>query len=461
MAERADVIRNGEVARLIPVVADTSKEQRAASILLAALRGVFEFRQSMLGSLGVRVGKRAELEAWTEVVLRDEDKRPTGKRRRDRPDGLLRLDTGKKQWLALVEAKVGNACVDEDQLKDYLQQAKEYKIDAVITVTNQFVAMPSHHPVKVPKNLARNVELYHWSWMYVLTQATLLLEEGDVDSEDQAFMLSEVIRYFSHDTSGVTRFDSMNREWKEIVGKVKSGANLSKTTEEVENTVSSWHQEQRDLCLVMSRRLSRPAKLRLGRAHRTDPLKRLRDDAELLAKEHKLSCELEIPHAAAPLAVTADLDRRTITCAMRLTAPQDKKSTKARVNWLARQIRGVATDGMFVKAIRTGRAEDTQAGLAAVLEDPACLESTNTNSVPTAFEIFYMIDLAGKFSGSKVFIERLEQAVPHFYEQVGQKLRPWVAPPPRISRRDPADVDEAEVNAVGEQAEHVEESVKR
>ena len=146
---------------------------------------------------------------------------------------------------------------------------------------------------------------------------------------------------------------------------------------------------------------------------------------------------------------------------MRLTAPQDKKSTKARVNWLARQIRGVATDGMFVKAIRTGRAEDTQAGLAAVLEDPTCLESTNTNSVPTAFEIFYMIDLAGKFSGSKVFIERLEQAVPHFYEQVGQKLRPWVAPPPRIRQRDPADVDEAEVNAVGGQAEHAEEGEKR
>ena len=439
MSEWPVCVENGEVARLIPVVADTSKEERAAAILLAALRGVYEFRQAMLGSLGVRVGKRADLEAWSEVTLRDQAKKSSGNKKRDRPDGLLRLHTGKKQWYALIEAKIGNATVDEEQLKNYVQQAKDHKIDAVITVTNQFVAMPSHHPVKIPKNLAKSVELYHWSWMYVLTQATLLLEENVIDSEDQVFLLNEVVRYFSHDSSGVTRFDSMNREWKEVVGKVKSGATLSKSSEEVENTVSSWHQEQRDLCLVMSRRLSRSVKLRLARAHRTDPLVRLRDDSEMLAKEHKLTCEIEIPHAAAPLDVTADLDRRTITCGMRVSAPQDKKSTKARVNWLARQLQGAQPQGMYVKAIRTGRAPDTQAPLSDVLNDATCLEADNTNSVATAFEVFYMVDLAGKFSGSKVFIEQLEQAVPHYYEQAGQRLRAWVAPPPRIRTRDPAE----------------------
>ena len=81
-------MENGEVARLIPVVADTSKEQRAASILLAALRGIYEFRQAMLGSLGVRVGKRADLDAWTEVTLSDQAKKSSGKQKRDRPDGV-------------------------------------------------------------------------------------------------------------------------------------------------------------------------------------------------------------------------------------------------------------------------------------------------------------------------------------------------------------------------------------
>jgi hypothetical protein len=36
--------------------------------------------------------------------------------------------------------------------------------------------------------------------------------------------------------------------------------------------------------------------------------------------------------------IVADLNRRVITCEMTLDAPADKKSTKARVNWLTRQI---------------------------------------------------------------------------------------------------------------------------
>ncbi|WP_431024363.1 hypothetical protein [Halomonas sp. H5] len=447
--ERPDFVKRAEVARLIPVTADTNREQRAASILLAALRGVQEFRQLMLGSLGLRIGSRATLEAWTEVALEaDADAAKS-----DRPDGLIVLETGRKRWSALIEAKIGHAEIGEEQLKHYLQQAKKHKVDAVLTITNQFVAMPSHHPVKVPKTLLKGVELFHWSWMYAVTQATLLLESGEINSPDQRFLLEEVLRYLGHDSSGISRFDSMNREWKDLVGKVKSGAVLGKGTEEVENTVSSWHQEQRDLCLVMSRKLGRPVKLKLARAHRTDPVKRLKDDCEVLAKDKVLSCCLEVPDAAADLEVTADLTKRTIVCAMRLAAPQDKKRSTARVNWLARQLTKAEPESMFVKAVRPGRAEETQAPLAQVLEDAAALDSPATAVVPSAFEVFYMADLAHRFSGSKVFIEELEKAVPHFYEQVGQRLRAWVAPPPKLHRRDPVEekLDNEQENTEGGQ----------
>lgn len=82
--------------------------------------------------------------------------------------------------------------------------------------------------------------------MYAVTQATLLLEQNAIESADQHFILEEARRYLSHDSSGITRFTSMNKEWKDVVGKVKSGALLGKNTEEVQNTVSSWHQEQRE-----------------------------------------------------------------------------------------------------------------------------------------------------------------------------------------------------------------------
>jgi len=75
MSKLPEFVKTGEPARLIPVVADTNKEQRTASIILAAMRGVYEFRQAMLRSLGIRVGKRATLHAWTEVTLVNEEKK--------------------------------------------------------------------------------------------------------------------------------------------------------------------------------------------------------------------------------------------------------------------------------------------------------------------------------------------------------------------------------------------------
>ncbi|MAB25150.1 MULTISPECIES: hypothetical protein [Pseudomonas] len=446
--ERPEYVVQAEVARLIPVVADTNREQRAASIFLAALRGVYEFRQVMFASLGHRVSARARMGAWTEVALECDLDIP----KKDRPDGLVQLVTGSKQWAALIEAKIGSNEVGEEQLKRYLLQAKKNKIDAVITITNQFVALPNHHPVKIPKTLLKGVELYHWSWMYAVTQATLLLDSGDITSPDQRFILEEVLRYFSHDSSGATRFDSMNREWKEVVAKVKSGAVLSKSTEEVENTVSSWHQEQRDLCLVMSRKLGRQIKQKISKSHRNDPVQRLKDDCELLAKEHKLTCCLTIPDAAADLDITADLTKRTITCAMRLGAPQDKVRSSARVNWLIKQVSKANADGFYVKAIRPGRAEETQTPLATLLADGNALETLSTNVVPSAFEVFYMADLGARFSGAKVFIEELEKAVPHFYQEVGQKLRAWVAPPPKLQKRDPVEVLSIEDSEEAEQA---------
>lgn len=447
MLNLPDFVSRAEVARLIPVVAETSKEQRAASVLMAAFRGVHEFRKTMLGSLGLRVGTRAELQAWTEVVFQADPKVPKS----ERPDGLLVLSTGKKQWRALIEAKIGNAQIGEAQLTQYLKIAKDNKIDAVITLSNQFVALPNHHPIKLPKKCTRSVELYHWSWMYAVTQATLLLEQDAISDADQRFLLEEVLRYLSHDSSGITRFDSMNKEWKEVVGKVKSGATLGKTSEEVLNTVSSWHQEQRDLCLVMSRKLGEAVTLKLSNNHRTDPATRLKDDCQILANDKVLQCRLDVPNAATDIDVVADLTKRTITCGMKLGAPQDKKSTRARVNWLARQLAKAETAGIYVKALRPGRAEETQAPLATVLQDPDALDSQTTAVVPSAFEVFYMVDLAGRFSGSKVFIDELESAVPLFYEQVGQRLRAWVAPPPKISRRDPV-VEEHDADIGQEEA---------
>ncbi|MGP9767157.1 hypothetical protein ACT3UM_15695 [Halomonas sp. AOP13-D3-9] len=444
---RPDYTSQGKYARLIPTLADSKKEERATSILLAALMSVYEFRKAMLQSINLRVGARTKLEAWTEVVFKDETlvkkKGPD-----DRPDGLIVLDTGRKKWHALIEAKVGSEIVGEEQLLKYIKQAKEHGIDAVITITNQFVALPTHHPVSIPKKNLRSVEIFHWSWTYIVTMAQLLLTQDKIESQDQRFILHEVMKYLEDPSSGKTGFTSMNAEWKTVVQSAFNNSKLNKNSDEVLKTVSSWHQEQRELCLQMWPLVGEKVEVKLSRTHRNDPKQRLTDDCDKLASEQLLSSTIAIPNAAADLLVTVDITRKSITCSMRLEAPRDKKSSSAKINWLTRQLptseKGPA---IRVKAIRKGQAMDTDKPLEDVRQNPIILDAENTDSLPVYFEVFTSLDLGGKFSGNRVFIEHLEKIVPDFYRYAGQYLKAWVAPAPRVKHveEDPEEETEAQV----------------
>jgi hypothetical protein len=426
--DRPQFLESGERARLIPVAADSSREARAASILMATLSAVPAFAHVMLGPLGQRLGKRARLDSYMEVVLAD----GRGEVSRIRPDGLMVLDGGRgREWRCLVEAKIGRAEVDAEQLAAYLSLARRCGIDGVLTVSNQFVAMPTHSPVKIPKSASRGVATYHWSWISVLTHAELLLGEESFEHPEQRYILSEMVRYFQHPSVAVATFDRMNSEWKELNSKVQAGARLARSAPEVEASVAAWHQECRDLSLLMSRALNRRVRQRLSRAHADDPFARVKDDSDRLVNRHELRCVLEIPDAAAPLVVTADLQRRCISVSASLSAPGDKQRASSRINWILRQLSKSDPAGIHVRAHWPGRAPDTQAPLGALREKPSLLEPENRSLVPTQFDVLLISDIAGRFAGTKTFIEQLEEVVPRFYEQVGQHLRAYVAPPPR------------------------------
>ena len=70
-----EYLKQGEVARLFPVLSTTSKEGRTTSIVLACMSKIEEFGAELLSSVGQRVGKRAEIETFTEVVLKTKAQR--------------------------------------------------------------------------------------------------------------------------------------------------------------------------------------------------------------------------------------------------------------------------------------------------------------------------------------------------------------------------------------------------
>ncbi len=418
----------GEPARLIPVASEKALEGRATSILLATLSVVEHFAAAVLGTVGQRVGSRASIQCLTEVVL------PQDGNTKDRPDGLIVVTVGKRRWSALIEAKIGNAVLDADQIQRYLALARQHKIDAVITISNQFAALPTHHPLKIPKTATRTVKLFHWSWTSLLTQAIYQLDvEQDIDLE-QRYILQEYCRYFSHTSSGVKTFDSMNKEWRDVCLTVKNGGKLLKTSDEVKNTVGAWHQEQRDIALLLTRELKAPVSVKLKKPHRDDPERRLKDDCSELVETNCLTSVFVIPDAASELTVTVNLGLRTITCVMELQAPEDRKSTKARVNWLLRQLKDSSEPSLEVIARWPSRAVDTCAPVSILRENPSALQSDNSSLTPHKFQVRLVRDVAGKFSGAKTFLEALNGAVIDFYRQAGEHLRVWTAPAPKLAK---------------------------
>lgn len=435
MDDLPEPLKGGEPARLFPVLAETSREGRALSVFLSCFAAVDDLARTLLATLGLRLGVRSRVQAFTEVVLDSVPDDAAG-----RPDGLIVVRTGRREWTALVEAKVRRAKLEADQMEGYLHLAKANGIDALVTISNDFAAVPNHHPVRISQRARRGVDLYHWSWTSILTHAKVLLADTEsVADVEQRFLMNELVRFLDHPSTGVMRFDRMDGNWKGLVDSVIAGATLQANSDEVTHTVANWHQECRDLALKLMVHVSSSVSIKLPRAYRNDPQQRIADDAADLCRWWTLSVEYDIPDAASGMSVEVSLSARSIQVSMTVQAPQDRKSTRARTNWLLRQLRQSDADDLHLRARYARRSKAPEGRLAAVREDPGALQLPNGDAVPYAFEVRLVRDLGARFSGAKTFVDELERTVLRFYAEVGQRLRNWQPAPPKMADAQPGE----------------------
>ncbi|WP_265528646.1 hypothetical protein [Sphingomicrobium marinum] len=424
-----ECVKNPQRARLFPVLADTSKEGRSTSILLASMVVVRELSERLLGSVGQRIGSTARIHTYTEIEFECAPR----EKNLGRPDGLIVVDVGKRRWTALLEAKVGNAEIGAEQVGRYLELAKKNKIDAVITLSNQFSAVPQHHPLAKQIKAQRGVELYHWSWMHILTETELLYQNKDVADRDQAIILGELRRFLAHDSSGVKGFDRMPSSWTQTVNAVLGGATLAKSTE-VSEVAEAWQQECKDLCLILSRQLNCEVQQKLPRDAANNPEVRFDRDVARLCSKKILKIDLDIPDAASLMNVTADLRSRNILVSMSLPAPKDRKSNKARLNWLLRQLPEGLGDDVHVRIRWPKTSPMTQYPLPQLLADPDLINDGKKGMQCVGFELVQIADMGSRFGSQRPFIETLEMVVPKFYDEIGQGLRAWQALPPKVDK---------------------------
>lgn len=433
--KRPEYLVSGELARLIPVA--TKPELRNTCVTCAMLMAVEEFAESLLGALGAPTGKRAKTQVWVEPVFKS-----AKNDNKERPDALIVVDNGRREWRALVEAKTKGADLDAGQIERYLDIAKAHEVDAVVTISNQFVATQTQSPCNINWQKLKKVSLFHWSWSYLKTAAKIQLSKSAVSDPDQAYMLEEYVRYLEHDSAGVSEFEQMGKEWVEACKLYFAKSKLDKKSPKGAAVVSDWDELMRCTALLMSRELETNVTTVLSAKERKDPNSRMEALQSSFISSGELESRLEVPDAASPISVEADLTRRSVTVSMTVDAPRDKKRAPATVTWLLRQLSKTEDGSIMLVAKWPGRTQDTCAELVKVREDVDALVGERKGQLPRAFEIRAVSDLGGKFTQRRNFVPELVSCVTRFYEAVGQHVVPWQAPPPKPKK--PTQVDEAE-----------------
>ena len=425
-------------SRLFPVLGDNSKEGRATSILLSCLEVVDEFRTTLLSKLGVNKIQQHNIKTFTEVEF------PELKNSKNlRPDGFISVDRGKFKWSAIVEAKIGKNELKVDQIEDYLKLARAQEIKSVLTISNQFSTVPDEHPVSVSKNLKRSVNLHHWSWMYILTEAQMLIDNERISDPVQNYLLKELVRFLEDDSTIVIGFVQMPQSWQEITSKAKHGKFYKPTDKVIQEVIGAWHQEGRDVSLILSRDLGLPVHVKISRKHMSEPNLRVSDDAKLLCKENRLQLTFEVPNAASNIEVLADLRASTTKVAMSLAAPNPKNMRiKGQVSWLLNQLRKTENKNIKVKFDWKGQYPPDTFSLRELEQDEDRVLSHLPKAELREFEVAAIVVDAKTFMNRKNFISTLEATIVDFYNDVGQYLVAWHPNAPKPIKKEPEHVEQ-------------------
>ena len=441
-----------EPARLIPVSGingSDEQERRGVSALLAVLESVREFGRAVLGPLGAPAGRIA---TYIEVPFELGDKTV-------RPDGLIRVVYGKKIWTALVEVKTGRTDLQAGQIENYLDVARENGFDLVLTLSNQIVTAPGEHPTQIDKRKLKKVELRHLSWSQIHTEAVIERVNRSVADPDQAWILSELIRYLEHPRSGAVDFDDMGTSWVAV----RDGAanrTLRPGDRGASEVAGRYGQLVAFAGMRLSRRLGVEVRPALTRTELQDGPRRVQEAATNLIEHGRMHGALRVPHAIAPIDIEVDLRAGRINCSVAVQAPWQGKPL-TRVNWLLKQL-SQAPGTVVLEAIpafgRTGPCHalfDTKTKPQLLIEDPK-------KDIKTFVIRMHAPAGTKRGQGRGSFVGTVLELIDRFYTEVVQGLKPWTPPAPTmkpdISELDNTPSDEAISGALPIHASRLTES---
>ncbi len=429
-SEFDDFIFNGTIqlrtARLIPML-KPGDEMALTSVILSSVRVIKEFRNMILSDL--KMMKGGQIFVYTEIIFPLFDD--------SRIDGLaIIVKGGIIKDAAIFEMKNEAKELDSKQILKYIEIARKYEIPRLVTVSNQFVSEPTQFPLQIKS--CKNISLFHFSWSYLLTLANILLFKNNINIEDkdQVEIMREVVSYLEDNRSGICGFNQMKPGWKEIIEKINSGTRIKLNDPDLNETVSSWQQEEKDMALILSKKLGSFVNS-LNPKYKGNLKAREDDDKRKLIDSMKLSSIFKIKGAASDINVSALFRKRTIEMSISLKAPEDK-TLRGQVGWLKKQI-----DICNKKSSDIFEIVKNEIMIEVTIKNSSLLERFHLEKIEDIieelknkelreFRIVYIKDFGKSFSNRKKFVEIIEKMIIYYYGGIVQYLKKWEKSAPKI-----------------------------
>jgi hypothetical protein len=412
-------------ARLIPTFGirnQQEQEKRATSCLLAVMHGVPEFGYALLKELDAP--KAPVIETFAEVRFKD------GNGKTVIPDGAIRCQRGKKAWTCLVEVKTGSARLKDEQVSAYLEIAKANGFDGVLTISTQITANSTESPVAVDRRRLRGgLNLWHFSWWRVLTEAIVQQRYRGISDPDQEWILRELIHYLSNEASGAVGFEDMGENWVQVRNAARDGS-LRKGDDAAHDVAERWEQFTHYLCLSLSQELGAMVTA-LRPRNQTTP-GRLDELIRGLEADGELRSTVRIPDAVGSLTIRSNLRSRQTFLSVVIDAPREGRA-KARFNWLIRQLKQ-APDDLLIESTFPNARTTTAVKLGDVRDDAAtAYHPTDPKREPRTFVLTQtkpMGQKRGRAEGS--FVRDTGSQTVTFYRDIVQNLKAWQAAAPKL-----------------------------
>lgn len=421
-----EYVKSGQIqvqpARLIPTL-KTGDEMALTSIFLSTLRLVKEYRDEIFKE--IKLSRAGRMYYYTEASFPDVDN--------SRIDGLIIIVIkGVIREAAFFEMKNKNKNLDAKQIQSYIDISKILGVTKMVTVSNEFVADSSHSPVKV--KVPKNISLYHFSWTYLLTNGELLMFKNDksIDDEDQVEIMREVLEYMGNPISGVSGYTQMKPGWKELAENIKNEKTLKVSDAYIEDAVLSWYEEEKDMALLMSRKLG----VHVKSTHKTkDSLKK---DITRIVNNNYLTGTLSIKNSVSDIKVKAEFERRIVSMSIKTVPPQDK-GLVARISWIGKQLENCKkkNEELFSRFEKNILIEAdvkyAKANLKIELNKLEELVEMAKGKEIQAFHVVLNDGFGTNFASNKKFIELIEKMVLDYYEGIVQHMTNWNRPAPKLN----------------------------